>query len=139
MTTTFAYDERIGECIVEIFMSGQPNSFGFFVAPNKLLTCAHVIYAGDVPCKIASNSEIRWSGQSLPTQITGIDRGKDEDLAMLSVELIDHYHCLPLNVDVVSFEALHLHVNRHMPLTVFNEHGSDTNWERNPNLSSVTL
>jgi hypothetical protein len=75
MTTTFAYDDRIGECIVEIFMSGQPNEFGFFVAPNKLLTCAHVIYAGDDPCKIASNSEIRWSGRSLPTQITGIDRG----------------------------------------------------------------
>jgi hypothetical protein len=74
MTTTFAYDDRIGECIVEIFMSGQPNEFGFFVAPNKLLTCAHVIYAGDDPCKIASNSEIRF--------------------------------------------------------TVFNEHGSDTNWEK---------
>ncbi len=109
-------NELLGKCIVKIFVNKKSSGYGFFVAQNMLLTCAHVVVdsEGDTPKKIASDIKIRWNDQILPVQVTGID--EEADLALLSVELADPHSCLPLNEDVVSFEVLH--IPGHTTLTV---------------------
>lgn len=109
---TSSTNELFDKCIVKIFVSGSEKGFGFFVAPNIVLTCFHVICVfnedGSV-YEIASDIEIYWGDQRLHVQDrTNIKIKKEVDLALLSVELTDH-PCLPLKEDVVSFEPLNVY------------------------------
>jgi hypothetical protein len=119
MIGSFLDEELIRKSIVEIFVSEKRTGFGFFVAPNKLLTCFHVIaIEEDDSCEIADDIKIKWDDRQIHVQVT--DSDKNFDLALLSVEPLDHCLCLPLNESVVSFEALHvyLHDYRHAAFTV---------------------
>jgi hypothetical protein len=103
---TSSTNELIRICTVQIFVSEQKCGYGFFVAPDKLLTCAHVIVVpeSEIPKKIASDIKIHLSDKKIvPAEVMVID--EEVDLALLSVELTDH-PCLPLNEDVVSFDVL---------------------------------
>lgn len=98
-------NELLGKCTVKIFVSESQVGFGFFVAPNRLLTCFHVISVGGISFEIANDIKIQWEDQKFPAQVVGYNAKLD--LALLSVELADH-PCLPLNDDVFSFEILHV-------------------------------
>jgi len=96
-------DEQTYNCIVKIFVNEneKPNGYGFFVAPNQVLTCFHVIEG------LANDVKIQWGNQkSLSAQVTSSNQ--DLDLALLSVELVDHPYLL-LNEDIVSFETLRVY------------------------------
>ncbi len=98
MTISHTDVELIRKCTVQIFVSEKKEGFGFFVAPNRLLTCKHVVPNSE-------GIEIDWEGQKLSARVE--KRCKDADLALLSVKLADHPY-LPLNEDIVSFEALYV-------------------------------
>src|SRR5690242_20711678 len=104
MTISPTDDELIRECIVPIIVSQQDERIGFFVAPNRLLTCFHVVSADGMSSEIVNDIKIQWGGQRYPAQVVG--HNAKLDLALLSVELVDHPY-LPLNDDVFSFEVLH--------------------------------
>jgi len=104
---SFIDDELIRQCIVPIIVSEQPSGLGFFVAPNLLLTCAHLVPDfEDNPSQNASDLKIHLGGLRLPAQIT--KKADEGDLALLSVELTDHLY-LSLNEDIASFEVLHVY------------------------------
>lgn len=98
MTISHTDDELIRKCTVQIFVSEKKEGFGFFVAPNRLLTCKHVVPNSE-------GIEIDWEGQKLSACVE--KRCKDADLALLSVKLADHPY-LTLNEDIVSFEVLYV-------------------------------
>lgn len=114
MTTSASNEKMICKSIVPIIVTEQSKGFGFFVAPNMLLTCAHVICdSEDNSFENASVIKIQWGNQRLPAQVES--KATEVDLALLSVELTDHPY-LPLCEDVVSFEVLRVH--GHTTLTV---------------------
>jgi len=102
---TSSINELLGKCIVKIFVSESQEGYGFFVAPNRLLTCFHVISIGSMSDDIAKDIKIQYGDQRFPAQVVG--HKAKLDLALLSVELVDH-PTLPLNDDVFSFEILHV-------------------------------
>src|SRR5207248_1007327 len=60
---------------------------GFFVAPGKILTCAHVVEparTNNLPIKIS------WQGQTLAGQIEHFRDVASTDLALLEVSLTNH-------------------------------------------------
>jgi len=104
-------EEQLSESIVEIFVFGIRNGYGFFVAPNEILTCSHVIFGDDSLKDVsASDIEIHRGGNRLIARIMSIDKAEnEEDLALLSVEVKDPQGYLSLNYDVCSLEDLHIH------------------------------
>lgn len=98
MTTSSIDNELISNCTVRIIASEQPEGFGVFVAPNRVLTCAHILPTD------GSSINIQWDDQRLPVQVMKPD--EEVDLALLSVELANHPF-LPLNVEIVSFARLY--------------------------------
>src|SRR5437762_9772616 len=106
MTVSFPNDGLIQKCIEKIFVNDELRGYGVFVASNRLLTCTHLIFEDDFP-EISSENKIRWGDQNLPAQVIGTAEG-EVDLALLSVELTDHWYLL-LHKDVVSFEALYIY------------------------------
>src|SRR5271157_261221 len=98
--TTSSTNELLRKSIVQIIVSDNLKGFGFFVAPNMLITCEHVISENP------SDVKIHWGDQRLPVRVE--ESSEEADLALLSVELADHPY-LPLSEDLVSFEVLHVH------------------------------
>jgi hypothetical protein len=49
-------------CVVQVTIGGQHNGSGFFVAPGRVLTCAHVV-------RDSIEVGIVWEGLSLPAQV----------------------------------------------------------------------
>jgi len=113
MTTSFI-NEQLRKCTAQITVSESPSGFGFFVAPNTLLTCAHVLSTSAYGIsEEVLDLKVHWNNLLLPAQIQEVSQ--KTDLALLSVELADHPY-LPLNEDLVSFDILYAHGCK--PLTV---------------------
>lgn len=80
--------ELLLKCIVRISVENKQGT-GFFVAPNLILTCAHVV---DVAHKINLPVKIYWDNQTYSAQIREHDFFPKPypDLAILFVELPEH-------------------------------------------------
>jgi eukaryotic-like serine/threonine-protein kinase len=82
------YDQLV-RCTVRLTVPGvRCQGTGFFVAPGRLLTCAHVVEAA-WPDKAV---EVHWAGRTIPGQIEREHyRPKPgPDLALLRIEMVDH-------------------------------------------------
>ncbi len=75
-------------CVVFVSVPARKvKGTGFFVAPGKVLTCAHVVEAAQ---QQKLPIEITWNGQTLPAQIQQFRDVETTDLALLDVNLTDH-------------------------------------------------
>lgn len=78
--------ELLAECTVAISANGAKGT-GFFVAPGKVLTCAHVVEpAKNNPASI----EVTWRGQNYPTRSLATRYVAYPDIALLEVNVADH-------------------------------------------------
>jgi len=77
--------EFLRNCTVRF--SGASQGTGFFVAPGRILTCAHVVE--DMRDR-AAPIDIEWDGKPYPATILGYRAKPYPDLALLSVELGAH-------------------------------------------------
>src|SRR4051794_25965799 len=75
-------------CTVRLTVpGGRDQGTGFFVAPELVLTCAHVVEAA-WPDKAV---DVHWAGGPIPGRIVAKHfRPRGLDLALLRVELADH-------------------------------------------------
>src|SRR5262249_38235048 len=88
-----ALETHLRSCLVQVLVGGRHAGTGFFVAPGKLLTCAHVVMG-------EGKASILWEGQTCPArilrrlpdrmQVRRIDPYPHPDLALLAVEVEDH-------------------------------------------------
>lgn len=72
-------------CTVRFF--GTSQGTGFFVAPGRILTCAHVVE--NMPDR-AAPIDIEWDGKPYAATILGYRAKPHPDLALLQVELGPH-------------------------------------------------
>lgn len=80
--------ERLFDCTVKVEANG-PQGTGFFVAPDLVLTCAHVVERAQNVGKAAS-IQVLWKGQSYPASISASSATDFPDLALLSVAIPNH-------------------------------------------------
>jgi Trypsin-like peptidase domain/TIR domain len=87
MAAQSLYD-LLNSCVVLVTIPAKKvRGTGFFVAPGKILTCAHVVEparTNNLPI------EISWQGQTLPAQIQQFRDVAATDLALLEVNLTNH-------------------------------------------------
>ncbi|MCX5364401.1 trypsin-like peptidase domain-containing protein [Streptomyces sp. NBC_00124] len=91
--TRSALVDALPDAVLALVGADGAEGTGFFVAPDLVLTCAHVVGAGGAPAEVAA----RWRGQDLTLTVVpewfrppGAD-GSGPDLALLRVpESLDH-------------------------------------------------
>src|SRR5579872_1661144 len=94
--------DLLTSCTVRISsQSGQGT--GFFVAPNLLLTCKHVI---ENALKLSVPIEISWQGQAFPVSLYALPATTTLDLALLQVN-IPHHPCVLLHGGAEPFSRLY--------------------------------
>ncbi len=87
MAAQSLYD-LLNSCIVLVTIPAKKvRGTGFFVAPGKILTCAHVV---EPARKNNLSIEISWQGQTLTAQIQQFRDIAATDLALLEVNLTNH-------------------------------------------------
>jgi len=81
------YDQLV-RCTVRLTVpGGRDQGTGFFVAPGRVLTCAHVVEAAGPDQAV----EVHWAGKTIRGQIVPeYFRPANFDLALLRVDLADH-------------------------------------------------
>jgi hypothetical protein len=93
-------DELLYHCTGRLSTSNGHGT-GFFVAPQRILTCAHVV---DPAWTDKTDVTVYWNGQSHIAKIIGFR--VDSDLALLEVKLNSH-PCVLLNQEVKLFNRLY--------------------------------
>ena len=94
--------ELLHLCTVRISVPGRSgHGTGFFVAPGRILTCAHVVKVAQPNSDMV---EVFWDGQSHPVRIMQLVL--DADLALLQVDLKDHC-CVLLSQEDMPFDHLY--------------------------------
>jgi hypothetical protein len=94
--------DLLTSCTVRITSkSGQGT--GFFVAPNLVLTCKHIIENALTP---SSPIEISWQGQAFPATLYALPNTNNLDLALLQVN-IPHHPCVLLHGGAEPFSKLY--------------------------------
>ena len=77
-------------CTVRV-EQGQGHGTGFFVAPGRVVTCAHVVETTDAQTAPVT---IYWQGQTYRAHIEKIFASPYPDLALLRTELQEHLVCI---------------------------------------------
>lgn len=90
-------------CTVRIVVPKMSQGTGFFVAPNLVLTCAHVIEASQ---KGNNLIKVSWNGQIIEAHIQEFRHVSYPDLALLRVSL-DHHPCVLLHGEAEPFSQLY--------------------------------
>ncbi|GAC1378034.1 MAG: hypothetical protein NVS4B7_00230 [Ktedonobacteraceae bacterium] len=75
-------------CVVSVSIPAKKTKgTGFFVAPGKILTCAHVVESAQTN---NVSIEVAWNGQTLPAQIQQCCDALYPDLALLQVDITNN-------------------------------------------------
>src|SRR6266699_5167029 len=94
--------ELLRICTVRIAVLGRAgHGTGFFVAPGRILTCAHVVKASRPNTDMV---EVFWDGQPHHAQIMQL--APESDLALLQIDLKDH-PCVWLSQEDMPFDHLY--------------------------------
>lgn len=94
--------DLLTSCTIRITSkSGQGT--GFFVAPNLVLTCKHIIENALTP---SSPIEISWQGQTSLASLYALPNTQNLDLALLQVN-IPHHPCVLLHGGAEPFSKLY--------------------------------
>ena len=91
-------------CTVRITSKGEQGT-GFFVAPNLVLTCKHVI---ENALKPPSLIDVTWQGQSLTASLYALPTTSTLDLALLQLQVtIPQHPCVLLHGGAEPFSKLY--------------------------------
>lgn len=100
--------DLIYQCTVRI--SAAKGGTGFFVAPGKVLTCAHVVEKTPV-----AKVKVEWLTETLPFQraarvcsVKSVKLASNEDLALLHLDDLGSHPCVRLGGDTRIFDTLFL-------------------------------
>src|SRR2546421_9339103 len=94
--------ELLHLCTVRVSVVGRAgHGTGFFVAPGRILTCAHVVKAAQPNTDIV---EALWDGQPHPARIMQFEPASD--LALLQIDLKNH-PCVLLSQEDMPFDHLY--------------------------------
>ena len=127
-------DDLLPRCTVRIDWRDQPSGTGFYVAPGRVVTCAHVIQpdgpqAPVVPgdLRICDSTGARWAVEEVPE----VWSDEDPDLAILKVATGTSHPCVLLDSQVAAGIALHSYGFPMDPDTreLLDEAGSPTTFE----------
>jgi hypothetical protein len=100
-TSSLSIYQLLRNCTVRIELNNKPNGTGFFVAPGRVLTCAHV-FDGAASGSLA----ITWKQQKQPARLIQGSSSDYPDLALLEVDIVDH-PCVYLQDDAQPFDRLY--------------------------------
>ncbi len=99
-------DELLPACAVRVDVGGQHRGTGFFVAPGKVVTCAHVVEEAKLTSQTAASLiTIVSDDQPRPAAPALID--PDTDLALLQVAAASTDTCVLLHHSLRSRDSLH--------------------------------
>lgn len=82
-------DELLRRCTVRI-INGETSGTGFFIAPGRILTCAHVVEDDDCHTRHAQRLRVVWSDNEFSAEVQRFFPKPYPDLALLIVNLADH-------------------------------------------------
>lgn len=97
-----ALDDLLQRCAVRLVVP-DGHGTGFFVAPRRILTCAHVVISAT-----ANQTAVKayWNGQSYTAQVVDSRADPNVDLALLEIDLAKH-PCVFLSQEAKPFNKLY--------------------------------
>jgi hypothetical protein len=104
-TTSSSIYQLLRDCTVRIEINGKSAGTGFFAAPGKILTCAHVV--SPVKKLASSKLEVSWDQQNFAAQLDKITDEGYPDLALLTINLTDHPCVYFQNEETLPFDLLY--------------------------------
>jgi hypothetical protein len=127
-------DDLLPRCTVRVDLRGRPAGTGFFVAPGRVVTCAHVIQP-EGPHSPVNPTDItirdhEGNVQSVE-EVPEIWSDEDPDLAILKVATGTSHACVLLDSQIGGGVAMHSYGYPMDPDTrnLFDENGSPTTFE----------
>jgi tetratricopeptide (TPR) repeat protein len=97
-------DELLRLCTVELTTTKGDRGTGFFVAPGKIITCAHVVNKTQ-----ANEIKIRWGEHNITASNLSLPKDENIDLVILDISIgeTDCYPCVYLGAEANSYDNLY--------------------------------
>jgi len=105
-------DELLPRCTVRVDWRGRPSGTGFFVAPGRVVTCAHVIQP-EGPRSLVDPTDLTifdfdFDGKRQAVEeVAEMWSDEDPDLAILKVAAGTSHACVLLDSQVGGGDAMH--------------------------------
>jgi hypothetical protein len=104
-------DDLLPRCTVRIRVRDQHSGSGFFVAPQTVATCAHVIESLSRPDRATAAAEIRVvgsDGQAREVDVRGFAPKPESDLALLKLRVPVPHRCVLLDATpIIARDKMH--------------------------------
>jgi tetratricopeptide (TPR) repeat protein len=97
-------DELLRLCTVELTTTKGDRGTGFFVAPGRIITCAHVVNKTQ-----ANEIKIRWGEHNITASNLSLPKDENIDLVILDISIgeTDCYPCVYLGAEANSYDKLY--------------------------------
>jgi tetratricopeptide (TPR) repeat protein len=104
LSTDTDTDELLRLCTVELTTTKNDRGTGFFVAPGKIITCAHVVNKTQ-----ANEIKIRWGEHNITASNLSLPKDENIDLVILDILIgeTDCYPCVYLGAEANSYDKLY--------------------------------